>query len=118
MRRVEVEGSYTPSSCDNVSWWDSDKAFEDEYLSRPLKRVSVGDLVFLVPNFVRCRVLSGSENGLGLNLVPDGVDGTMNVLVAKFGDVRVLQSFVCGDGKVTKVLLLPDFRVVNPFKSL
>ena len=118
MRRVKVEGSYTPSSCDNVSWWDSDKAFEDEYLSRPLKRVSVGDLVFLVPNFVRCRVLSGRENGLGLNLVPEGVNGMMTPLAAKFGDVRVLQSFVCGDGKVAKVLLLPDFRAVNPYKSL
>ena len=116
LRRVEVEGSYTPSSRDNVSWWETDKVFEDEYLSRPLKRVSVGDLVFVLPNFVRYWVLSRSENGLGLNLVPYGMSGTMHVLVAKFEDVRVLQSFVRA-GEVAKVLLLPDFRVVNHFKS-
>ena len=33
LRRMEVEGSYIPSSCNNVSFFDSDRPFQDEYLS-------------------------------------------------------------------------------------
>ena len=51
MRGVEVEGSYRPHWHDNVSCNDTDRVFVDEYLARPLKRVSVEDEVFVVPKF-------------------------------------------------------------------
>ena len=62
MRGVEVEGSYRPHPHDNVSAWDSDRKFVDEYLARPLKRVSVGDEVFVVPGLKKFVVVGGNDD--------------------------------------------------------
>ena len=70
LRPVDVEGSYIPFSRDNVFDWDSDRPFKDEYLDCPLKKVSIGDVVFVVPFFHRYKVLSRLVDSLGFNLVP------------------------------------------------
>ena len=114
MRGVEVEGSYRPHSHDNVSWWDSDRKFVNEYVARPLKRVSVGAEVFVVPGFKRFVVLDGSEDGLGMRVVRKNMVGLVPSLVVRFEDVRVLQNFRVGDGDGQKILLMPDFRGISP----
>ena len=110
--KVDVEGSYVPYSRDNISFWDLDKPFRDEYLSRPLKRLRVGAIVFVVPSFKRYKILSGFKNGLGLNLVAE-MKPMANPLAVDFGDVRVLQSSLSRNGTISKVLLLPGFRGVT-----
>ena len=114
LRKVEVEGNYTPSRHDNVSCWDSDRAFKDEYLERPLKRVSIGDVVYVQPLFNRYTVVSGRVDGLGFIVEPAEEGRTdWGPLYVEFEDVVVLQSFRRSDGSVTKVFLKPDFRGVN-----
>ena len=84
------------------------------YLDRPLKRVSIGDVIFVQPFFDRYTVVSGRVDGLGFKLVP--VEEGRKVwtpLSVEFVDVVVLQSFIRSDGSVTKVFLKPDFRGVN-----
>ena len=112
LRKVEVEGSYIPSSRDNVSFWDMDRSFKDEYLSRPLKRLREGDFIFVVPSFRRYQVLGGLEDLTGLRLVSE-MEPLADPVEVAFGVVRFLQSFVHQDGSVTKVLLRPDFRGVS-----
>ena len=111
MRGVEVEGSYRPHSHDNVSAWDSDQKFVDEYLARLLKRVSVGDQAFMVPAFKKFLVLGG--DGLGLDVILEEVEGMAPPLLMNFGDVGVAQNFSHRDGSISKILLLPDHREVN-----
>ena len=111
MRGVEVDAH------DSVSAWDSDRAFVDEYLVRPLKRVSVGDEVFVVPDFKTYVVLGGTEDGLGMKVVRKEMVGRKSLippLVVNFGDVRVLQKFIRRCGSTTDILLLPDYRGVSP----
>ena len=101
LRMVEVD---TPSNSGNI--YDLDRPFKDEYLTRPLKMVSIGDLVFVVPSFHRYKVVSGRGDGLGFNLVPVVVDEWMQKpMEVGFDDVLVLQRFLCRDGRITKVLL-------------
>ena len=107
-----MEGSYRPHSHDNVSCFDLDRMFVDEYLARPLKRVSVGDEVFVVPRFKTFVVLGGTEDGLGMRLVRKEMVGLVPSVVVGFGDVRVLQKFYF-DGGSLKILLIPDFRGIN-----
>ena len=107
LRLVEAN----PSEYDNVFDCDFDRPFKDEYLTRPLKRVSIGDIVFVVPSFHRYRVVSGRGDGLGFNLVPEMEEEMVQLLEVGFDEVLVLQSFVCRDGRITKVLLKAD-RVV------
>ena len=109
LRRVEVEGSYLPSSRDNVSFFDLDKPFQEEYLSRPMKKVKARDTIFVVPAFKKYQVVGGVEDGTGLSLVSE----RMESLVVAFDEVRVLQSFALRSGGVTKILLLPDRSVVD-----
>ena len=51
LREVVVEGNYIPSWYDNVSMQNSDRKFFNDYSSRPLKRLSVGDRVLVAPEF-------------------------------------------------------------------
>ena len=84
-----MEGSYIPSSRDNVSFWDTDRPFKDEYLSRPLKRMREGDLVFVVPSFRRYQMLGGLENLTGLRLVSE-MELMVDPVEVAFGVVSVL----------------------------
>ena len=113
IRKVKVEGSHTPSSRDNASAWDSDGPFKDGYIVCSLKRVSSGDVVFVVPYFNRYRVLSGHVNVLGVNLVPEEMEEVVTPLAVEFGDMLVLHSFIFWDGSVTKIVLKSDFRGLN-----
>ena len=112
MREVEVEGSYRPHCHHDISWQDSDRPFVDEYLSRPLKRVSVGDVVFVAPSFKQFVVLGGTEDGLGMRVVRKEMVGLVPSVVVGFGDVMVLQPFYC-DGGSSRFFLMPDFRGIS-----
>ena len=48
----------------------------------------------------------------GVNLVPEMEEEMEQLLEVRFDEVLVLQSFVCRDGGITKVLLKADFRGV------
>ena len=109
LRQVEEN----PSGYDKVPDSDYDLPFKDEYLTRPLKRVSIGDIVFVVPSFHRYKVVSGRADGLGFNLVPEMEEEMEQLLEVRFDEVLVLQSFICRDGGITKVLLKADFRGVE-----
>ena len=109
LRKVETN----PSGYDKVPDSNYDLPFKDEYLTRPLKRVSIGDIVFVVPSFHRYKVVSGREDGLGFNLVSEMEEEMKQLLKVGFVDVLVLQSFLYRDGRITKVLLKADFRGVD-----
>ena len=109
LRKVETN----PSGYDKVPDSNYDLPFKDEYLTRPLKRVSIGDIVFVVPSFHRYKVVSGRADGLGFNLVPEMEEEMEQLLEVRFDEVLVLQSFICRDGGITKVLLKADFRGVE-----
>ena len=112
MRGVEVEGSYRPHWHDNVSCNDTDRVFVDEYLARPLKRVSVEDEVFVVPKFKKIVVLGGNEDGLDMRVARKEMVGLVPSVVVGFRDVRVLQKFYFNGGSC-KCLLMPYFRGIN-----
>ena len=112
LRGLEVEGSYVPSSRDNVSCWDTDKPFRDEYLSRPLKRLKEGDSVFVVPSFRKYQVLGELEDSTGVRLVSE-MEPLDDPVEVAFESLRVLQSFEHKDGSRSKVLLRPDPRGVS-----
>ena len=57
--------------------------------------------------------MSGREDGLGFNLVPEMEEEMKQLLKVGFVDVLVLQSFLYRDGRITKVLLKADFRGVD-----
>ena len=111
LRKVEVEGSYRPHPRDNVSCISSDRVFVDEYLSRPLKKLKVGEVVLVLPTFKRFTVVGGFENGskLELELVPERNFAKVAPVAVDFRNVRVLQEFE-RDGYLVKILLVPDFR--------
>ena len=108
LRLVEAN----PSERDNGFDCDFDRPFKDEYFTRPLKRVSIGDIVFVIPSFHRYKVVSGRGDGLGFNLVPEMEEEMEQLLEVGFDEVLVLQSFVCRDGRIKKVLLKADRVVV------
>ena len=120
LRGVEVEGNYWAHRHDNVSHVDGDRDFVDEFLLRPLKRVSVGDVVLVVPAYWRFVVLGGSEDGLELSLVlerPEGAEGgwwAPSPVLVKIEEVRVVQEFKHRCGSTTNVLLMIDYRGVSP----
>ena len=120
LRGVEVEGNYWAHSNDNVSFFDSDLKFADEFALRPWKRLSVGDVVLVVPEYKRFVVLGGSQGGWGLNVIeeqPEGVEGPWytdcySPVVVGVGKMRVVQEFKSRGGVVHNILLLPDVRGV------
>ena len=97
-----------------------DLPFSDEFLLRPLKQLTRGDPVFLLPDFDKKYVLESSDDSEFLWLtdipfrakpVPD--DTQCYKVPCKF--VRFLQSYECDwkpVGTETKVLLAPNFRGV------
>ena len=118
LREVVVEGSYTPSGRDNVSWNDQDRPFKDDYLDRPLKRVSIGDVVFHQPSFTKykvlCRRMDRLGNFNGLWLQPMWVKNQMfEPIAVAIEDVVVLQKFLRRNGDETQVFLKADFRDIN-----
>ena len=113
LRGVVVEGSYIPSRHDNVSMLDSDRKFVNDFSSRPLKRLSVGDRVLVAPEYKKHIVMGESGDGLGVSVVLEPWGWSPVPFVVKFENVRVVQKFVNRHGDVISMLLLPDFRVVN-----
>ena len=120
LRVVKLEGECIASGRHhNVSYFDGDREFVDDFLNRPLKRVSVGDVVLVVPSYERFVVLGLSADGSGLRLVLEQREGEEGVwyrvppVVVEFERVRVVQEFVNSGGFTSNILLLPDFRGIN-----
>ena len=53
-----------------MSYFDNDRKFVDEFVTRQLKRVSVGDVVLVVPLYEKFVVIGRGEDGFSLILVP------------------------------------------------
>ena len=94
----------------------------DDYINRPLKRVSVRDVVLVVPSYKRFVVMGRSADGSGLSLVSEQREGeggswyryrAFPPVVVEFERVRVVQGFLNSGGFTTSILLLPDFRGIN-----
>ena len=122
LRGVKVEGGYVAHSHDNVSYFDQDRKFVDDFLVRPLKRVSVGDVVMVVPSYEKFVVIGLSADGSGLSLVSEQREGeggswyrdrAFPPVVVEFERVRVVQEFLNSGGFTINLLLLPDFRGIN-----
>ena len=107
-----------------VSYLDQDRQFLEGYRNRPLKRVSVGDVVLVKPQYLRFVVVGLSADGKGLNLVTEYREeeeggGWYRIketppVVVEFDRVRVEQAFINSGGGTTRILLRPDFRAIHP----
>lgn len=119
LREVELEGDMKP----HTRYGNQEESeFVGEYLVRPLKRMSVRDVVLVVPSYERFVVMGRSEDDLGLSVVSEQREGEEGVwyldracppVMVEFEKVRVVQEFRSSGGCSTNVLLLPDFRGIN-----
>ena len=122
--KVIVGGCPSYEEYFGMAYLDQDRKFLEGYRHRPLKRVGVGNVVLVRPEYLRFVVVGLSPDGKGLNLVKERGDeeegggwneikGTPSVVV-EFDKVRVEQLFVNSGGGTTRILLRPDFRAVHP----
>ena len=122
--RVIVGGCPSFEDYFGVAYLDQDRQFLEGYRHRPLKRVSVGDVVLVRPKYLRFVVVGLSADGKGLNLVTEYREeeeggGWYRIketppVVVEFDRVRVDQAFLNSGGGTTRILLRPDFRAIHP----
>ena len=122
--RVIVGGCPSFEDYFGVAYLDQDRQFLEGYRHRPLKRVSVGDVVLVRPKYLRFVVVGLSADGKGLNLVTEYREeeeggGWYRIketppVVVEFDRVRVEQAFLNSGGGTTRILLRPDFRAIHP----
>ena len=122
--RVIVGGCPSFEDYFGVAYLDQDRKFLEGYRHRPLKRVSVGDVVLVRPKYLRFVVVGLSADGKGLNLVTEHREeeergGWYRIketppVVVEFDRVRVEQAFLNSGGGTTRILLRPNFRAIHP----
>ena len=97
-----------------------DLPFSDEFLLRPLKQLTKGDPVFILPDFDKKYVLQTSQDPeflwlTDISFCAKPVPGGTECYKVPYHSVRFLQTYQCEwkrEGVETKVLLAPNFRGV------